>query len=110
LSGFLVHVGASAMCPHGGQVSAITSNTKVFVSQQPVVTQSDTFLVSGCPFAPGGVAQPCIEVQWTVPATRVTVNGQPTILFDSVGLCLNPEQAPQGPPIVVSTQTRATGT
>jgi hypothetical protein len=109
MPGFLVHVGASVTCPHGGQVSAITTNTKVFVGGQPVVTQSDTFLVAGCPFAPV-VPQPCIKVQWVVPATRVTVNGQPAILFDSVGLCLNPEQAPQGPPVVVSTQTRVKGT
>lgn len=74
------------------------------------MTQSDTFPIAGCAFAPGGTPQPCVKAQWIVPATRVKVNGEPVILFDSVGLCLNPEQAPQGPPTVVSTQTRVKGT
>jgi hypothetical protein len=111
MPGFLMHVGASSICPHGGQVSAITTNTRVLVSGQPVVTAEDEFLVAGCPFTvPVAEPQPCVEVQWVVPATRVFVNQEPVILFDSVGLCLNPEQAPQGPPTVISTQTRATGT
>jgi hypothetical protein len=105
-----VHVGASIICPHGGQVSEITSNTRVSVGGQPVVTVADMYPIAGCPFIVGLVPQPCIEAQWVVPASRVLVNGQPAILFDSVGLCLNPEQAPQGPPTVISTQTRATGT
>jgi hypothetical protein len=105
-----MHVGASAICPHGGQVSEITSNSQVFVSGQPVVTAEDEFLVAGCPFTVPSGPQPCLEVQWIVPAERVTINGAPAILLDSVGLCLNAEQAPQGPPTVVSTQTRVTGT
>jgi hypothetical protein len=111
LPGFVVQVGASIICPHGGQVSAITSNAQVLVGGQPVVTVEDEYLIAGCPFVvPVGVPQPCIEAQWVVPASRVLVNGQPVILFDSVGLCLNPEQAPQGPPTVILTQTRVTGT
>ena len=50
MSGTLVHVGATITCPHMGTVTAITSNTRVFVSGQPVVTVSDTFTVSGCTF------------------------------------------------------------
>ena len=89
----------------------ITSNTQVFVSGQPVVTAEDEFIIAGCSFTvPPGVPQPCIEAQWLVPAESVTINGAPAILFDSVGLCLSPEQAPQGPPTVVSTQTEASGT
>jgi hypothetical protein len=111
MPGFIVHVGASAICPHGGQVSAVPSNTQVLVGGQPVVTLADFFPIAGCSFTvPPGVPQPCIEVQWLVPATSVLVNGEPVILQDSVGLCLSPEQAPQGPPTVVSTQTKVTGT
>jgi hypothetical protein len=107
----MVQVGASIICPHGGQVSATTSNTQVTLGGQPAVTVEDEYLVAGCTFTiPPGVPQPCVEVQWVVPATRVFVNGQPVILFDSTGLCLNPEQAPQGPPTVISTQTSVTGT
>lgn len=106
-----MQVGATAICPHGGQVSEISSDTQVTVSGQPVVTTEDEFPIAGCTFTvPPGVPQPCVEVQWLVPASRVFVNGQPVILFDSTGLCLNPEQAPQGPVTVISTQTRVTGT
>jgi hypothetical protein len=109
--GPLLHVGATAICPHGaGQVTAIPSSPRVLVSGQPVVTMADTFLVAGCPFTvPPGKPQPCIKVQWLVPAARVFVNHQPAILQTSVGLCQSPEQIPQGPPTVIVSQVRAVG-
>lgn len=111
MPGFLLHVGATAMCPHGGQVSIISSNTRVMVSGQPVATFGDTYLVAGCPFTvPGPKPQPCVKVQWLVPAARVLINGQPAILQTSTGLCLSAEQIPQGPPNVLVTQMRASGT
>src|SRR5438874_13767630 len=111
MPGFLLHVGATAMCPHGGQVSIISSNTRVLLGGQPAATLSDTYLIAGCPFTvPPGKPQPCIKVQWLVPATRVLVNHQPAILQTSTGLCLSPEQIPQGPPNVVVTQVRVRGT
>ncbi|QSJ19380.1 hypothetical protein JYQ62_12040 [Nostoc sp. UHCC 0702] len=110
MPGFLLHVGASAICPHGGQVSVIPSNTRVLVSGQPVATLADTYLVAGCAFTvPPSKPQPCVKVQWLVPATRVLINGQPAILQTSPGLCQSPEQIPQGPPIVAATQTRVIG-
>ena len=109
MPGFLLHVGASAICPHGGQVSVIPSNTRVLVGGQPVATLADTYLVAGCAFNVSGKPQPCVKVQWLVPATRVLINGQPPILQSSPGLCQSPEQIPQGPPIVAATQTRVIG-
>jgi hypothetical protein len=108
MPGFLMHVGFTVMCPHAGQVSAITSNTRVTVSQQFVATLADTFPIAGCIFNVAGVPSPCVMVIWIVPATRVFVNGQPVILSISAGLCQGP--APQGAPIVVVTQTRVQGT
>lgn len=111
MPGFLLHVGATAMCPHGGQVSIISTNTRVMASNQQVATMGDTYMVAGCAFTvPPGKPQPCIKVQWLVPATRVRVNGQFAILQNSTGLCLSAEQIPQGPPSVVMTQMRARGT
>jgi hypothetical protein len=111
MPGFLYHVGASAICPHAGQVSTISSNTRVLVSGMPVATLADTSLVAGCPFTiPPGKPQPCVRVQWLVPAGRVLVMGQPALLQISTGLCLSPEQIPQGPPTVITTQTRVGGT
>lgn len=110
----LFHVGASATCMHGGQVTTVSSNTRVTVSGQPVATLNDTYTVAGCPFqipvGPGTKPQPCVKVQWLVPAMRVLVGGQPAILQSSSGLCQSVEQIPQGPPSVVVTQLRASGT
>lgn len=109
MPGLLFHVGAAAMCPHAGQVSTISSNTRVLVSGMPVATLADTYLVAGCPLNVAGAPHPCVKVQWLVPAARVAVNGQPAILQTSSGLCQSADQTPQGPPIVVSTQTRVIG-
>jgi hypothetical protein len=101
---FLFQVGATALCGHGGQVTAISSNTRVFASGAPVATAADTFTVAGCPFTvPPPV--PCVSVQWVVPATRVLIGSVPAILQSSQGICV-----PNGvPPTVVLTQVRVQG-
>jgi len=106
----LLHVGATAMCPHGGQVSITPTNQRVSVGGQPVAVMADTCLVAGCAFMVGTKPQPCMKVQWLVPATRVTIGGQPALLQSSSGLCLSADQIPAGPPNVVVTQMRVTGT
>jgi hypothetical protein len=111
MSGYLFEVGASAMCPHGGQVKVTSTNTRVKVGGKPVALVADTFLVSGCAFTiPPGKPQPCMKVQWLTPATRVKVGGQAPILKTSNGLCQSADQIPQGPPNVSSTQTKVKGT
>jgi uncharacterized Zn-binding protein involved in type VI secretion len=107
----LFHVGAQAICPHGGQVSTISSSLRVRVGGQPVATIGDTYLVAGCAFTVSPTTpQPCEEVEWLVSATRVMVDGKPAILRSSSGLCLSAEQIPQGAPLVVTTQMRVVGT
>lgn len=111
MPGFLFHVGATALCPHGGQVSVVPSSPRVLVGGQPVATMADTYPIAGCAFTvPGPKPQPCVTVRWLVPATRVLVGGQPAILQTSTGLCQSAEQIPQGPPNVVVTQIRVKGT
>lgn len=110
MPGFLFHVGAVATCPHGIPIQVISSNARVLVNGMPVATMGDQFMVTGCPFTvPPGKPQPCVRVQWLVPATRVLINGQPAILNLSTGLCLSADQIPNGPPIVASTQPRVGG-
>lgn len=113
MSGFLLHVGATIICTHGAQVSVVSSNQRVVVSGQPVATFSDTYPVAGCPFqipiGTGTKPQPCVKVQWVVPAARVRVNGQPVLLKTSTGICQSAEQIPQGPPNVAVTQMRVRG-
>lgn len=109
MPGPLFHVGATAMCTHGGLVNTISTNTRVLVNGMPVATMGDQYLVAGCAFMVGPKPQPCLKVQWLVPATRVLINGQPAILQASVGLCLSAEQIPQGPPTIAATQPRVIG-
>lgn len=105
----LVAVGASAICPHAGQISIVSANTRVMLGGQPASTASDQFLIAGCPFTPGSNPHPCISVRWVAPATRVRINGQPVVLQTSTGLCQAPDQVPQGPPSVIATQVRVSG-
>lgn len=109
MPGFLFHTGASAICTHGGPVQVVSTNARVLVSGMPVATLGDQFLVAGCVFNVSGAPSPCIKVQWLVPAARVLVNGQPAILQTSPGLCQNAAQAPQGAPVVLTTQIRVGG-
>lgn len=106
----LFHVLNTTMCPHGGQGQTISSNARVLVSGMPVATIADQTLVAGCAFTIGPKPSPCVRVQWLVPAVRVFVMGQPVLLQTSTGLCLSPEQAPQGPPVVAVNQPRVLGT
>jgi hypothetical protein len=104
------HVGAVAICPHGGQITTLSSNARVMVSGMPVATMADQYLVAGCVFTVGNKPQPCVRVQWLTPALRVLVNGQPPILQSSTGLCLSADQIPNGPPVISSTQPRVVAT
>jgi hypothetical protein len=113
MADYIVHVNASINCPHQGRASVISTNTRVNVGGNAVATLNDTYMISGCIFTtpqPPIPPHPCLTIQWIVPAVRVRVGGQPVILKSSTGLCLTPVQVPQGPPTVVSTQTRVKGT
>jgi hypothetical protein len=113
MPGYLLDVGATIQCPHGGSASTTSTNQRVKAGGQAVAIVNDTTTVSGCsfqiPVGAGTKPQPCMKVQWLVPATRVKIGGQPALLKDSQGLCQSAEQIPQGPPNVVVTQLRVKG-
>jgi len=112
MPGALVHVGATGLCPHLGQISVVSSNTRVFVSGMPVATILDTFPIAFCIFqipATPPIPHPCVRVQWIIGATRVFVNGIPAVLQQSTGLCLAADFIPQGPPTMIPTQFRVIG-
>lgn len=106
MPGFLLHVGATVMCSHGGQAQPTVPNARVTVLGQPTVAMSTPYVVAGCPFPPPPTANgPCVTAQFTTAATRVTSMGQPLLLLDSIAIC-----APTGTPLVIAvTQTRVTG-
>jgi hypothetical protein len=105
MPGFLIHVGASVLCSHGGQAQATAPNPRVSVSGQPSVTMPAPWLVAGCALPPPPAANgPCVTAQFVTAATRVTSNGQPLLLFDSQAIC-----APTGTPLlIVASQMRVT--
>lgn len=106
MPGFVLHAGATVMCAHGGQSQPAAVNSRVTVSGQPTVVQSNTYSVSACPFVIGTAPSPCVTAQWTVVATRVRSSGQFLLLQDSQATC-----TPNGTPLTVSvTQTRVKGT
>jgi len=106
----ILHVGAVISCPHAGQVLPVTANARVLVNGMPVLLVGDTFPVAGCAFqvpTPSGTKpQPCTGIQWTVPAARVLVNGQPVLGATSTGRCLSAEGIPQGPPMASGVEPR----
>lgn len=111
MPGPLLHVAAAVQCPHAGQVSVVTSNTRVLVGGRPVATLPDTYPIVGCVFTvPGPKPQPCLTVRWLLPSTRLLVCGSPALLQTSAGLCHSAEQVPQGPATVAAVQTRVVGT
>jgi hypothetical protein len=107
MSGFLT-TASVMMCPHGGTVQAVSSNTKVLAGGAPVLRSTDTFIIAGCPFLIVLVPHPCVTVQWVQPAARSTIS-DPTLTLASVGLCQAADQAVQGPVIIASTQPSVTG-
>jgi hypothetical protein len=108
MPGFLT-AASVLMCPHGGTVQIVPSNTTVMFGGAPAVTASDTFIVAGCAFVIGIVPSPCVTVQWVQPASQSTVGSNPTLTEASVGLCLAATQAPQGPVVIASTQPDVSG-
>ena len=106
MPGFLLHVGATVMCMHAGQAQPTVPNPRVKVGGQPIVNQSGTYTVAGCPFTtPAGAPMPCATAQWVTGALRVRSGGVPVLLQDSQAVCV-----PTGTGLnVVVTQVRARG-
>ena len=67
----ILQMGCTIQCPHGGQATAVPSNTKVKVDGAFALLPSDTFTIAGCSFMIGTVASPCMTIQWLGEATKV---------------------------------------
>jgi hypothetical protein len=105
----LLNSSSVMMCPHGGTVSAITTNTRAKAGGDFLLRSSDTFVISGCPFMIGPSPHPCVQVQWVQPDTRSQVMSDFTLSEQSVGLCVAPDQAVQGTVLVSFTQPQVSG-
>jgi hypothetical protein len=106
----IIDVGCTIQCPHGGEVAVIMSaNTVVSVGGNLAALATDSMTITGCSFNVSGSPVPCVTIQWSGPATRVSVSAVPVLLEASVGLCLNAAGAPQGTAIVNGVQTQVSG-
>lgn len=100
---------SSMTCPHGGTVIATPSSAAARAGGAPILTAADTFSIVGCAFNVSGPPQPCLTVNWIQPAAQSTRSGAATLTTASIGLCMGPTQAPQGPVNIVSAQPQAKG-
>lgn len=105
----LLNTSSSMMCPHGGTVSATSTNTKTKAGGNYVLRASDTFSIAGCAFNISGSPHPCMQVRWIQPAIKSKVLGDFVLTADSVGLCVAGDQAVQGTVLINFTQTQVQG-
>jgi hypothetical protein len=105
----LLSTASTLMCPHGGTVQIVSSNTRTQVGGAFAALATDTFIIAGCPFVIGVVPSPCIQVMWVQPAARSQVMGSQTLTEASVGLCVAATGAVQGPVSVVVAQPQVNG-
>jgi hypothetical protein len=107
MPGFLLHVGATVTCAHGGQAMPTAPNPSVLVSGQPTALVTAPYTIAGCalPPPPTGTG-PCGTAQWVTGTTRVTSNGQPLVVQSGSAVCV-----PTGTPVIpLVMQTRVMAT
>jgi len=112
MAGNSITTNSSLQCPHGGTVQVTTSNASAQAASGFIALLSDEFIVAGCPFMLPTVPptpSPCVIVRWMMGDLRLQINSTPTLSQSSVGMCYSALQIPQGPPIVVNTQTKVQG-
>ena len=59
MPGFILHLGATVICAHGGQATPLAPFPRVLVSGQPIATLSSPYAVAGCAF-PTASGGPCV--------------------------------------------------
>lgn len=104
MPGYLLDVSATVLCKDGGKAQPMTSNPRVRLGGQPIVTQNSVYTITGCPLA--SVPSPfCLTAKWITAAGRVKAGGIPVLLKDSQAFC-DPTQTGL---TIVTTQTRVKG-
>ncbi|MEG4318622.1 MULTISPECIES: hypothetical protein [unclassified Microcoleus] len=97
------------MCPHGGTVNAISSNTKTKAAGSYLLRASDTFIIVGCPLNVATVPHPCVQVQWVQTALKSKAIGDFNLTMNSVGLCVAADMAVQGTVLINTAQPKVSG-
>jgi len=105
----LLTTASMMMCPHGGTVQAISSNTKVKAAGGYLLRSTDTFTIVGCPFVLGIPPHPCVQVRWVQTALQSKTISNPNLTTESVGLCVAADQAVQGTVLINTAQPKVSG-
>ena len=113
MPGFVVDIGATMTCPHGGKVTFIPAGPPaVLVNGRPAMTAADQITVVGCGLAAGG-NPPCVKVQWANLGLAL-LNGAPVLLQappvppgPGSATCLG--SATPAPPILLAMQPAVAG-
>lgn len=101
----ILHFGATVLCSHAGQATAVTPFPRVLVSGQPVVTLTTQYVIACCALT-GTPNPPCVSGQFIVGAVRVLAGGQPVATMMGQSIC-----TPTGTPMMpVVAQTRVLAT
>jgi hypothetical protein len=106
MPGRMLSKGSQVQCPHGGSATLTTANAKAKASGGYALLESDIHTVSGCAFMIGTKPSPCIRIEWSVGAGKLTAGGTAVLLESSIGKCYSPEGAPQGVALVVSAEQK----
>jgi hypothetical protein len=105
MAGNVLTTASTIMCMHGGRATLITSNTKVFAQGAPALLETDVHPVVGCPFTVGPKYSPCVRIEWSAGAEKVSVNKTSVLTWSSIGKCFGAE-GPQGIATIVNTQLK----
>jgi len=103
MPGFVLHLGATVQCSHGGTAQPLAPNPRVLVNGQPVVTLACTYAIAGCSLTPSG-SPFCATGNWVSGALRVLAGGQPLAIVGGSSVCA----ATGNPMLPVAFQTRVT--
>lgn len=104
--GYLVQLGTTIVCPHGGMVQLATSNTRVMAMAAVITTPLPPLPIPNCSLASAGT--PCTLLNVVLPTTRVMVNGSPAYSFAPEPNTMTAGPSP-GPGQAAGVQTRVWG-
>jgi hypothetical protein len=104
--GYLVQTGTLIVCPHGGMVQLMTSNTRAVAMATLVTAPLPVQVIQPCSLAASGAQ--CTALNVLVPTTRVMANGSPLFAFTPEPTTISAGPSP-GPGQAAGVQTRVWG-
>ena len=101
----VLHLGATVLCSHAGQATALAPFPRVLLSGQPAATLTTPYAVVGCALIVTPTP-PCVTATWITGAARALGGGVPLATMAGSSVCV-----PTGTPLLpVAAQTRVLAT